>query len=235
MTTPRFSVVTSTYNQLELLKRVKDGLDNQTFKDFEWIIADDGSSDGTAEWCKENNITHIYQEDDGYRLVEILNRAGMYVSGEHIVWIMADSKPRPTFLEKLNEVVSPSRMVTGLRMNVDKDEKLIGPDWRIHNVIPTGGNAIHIKHPRPYVSMTLNTMSMPTTMWAEMGGIHPGYKGYGKMDWWMAAWAHYHGYELWWASEAVVDHIQHDNREDTKENTELFNKHIEEFENESSN
>src|SRR4051812_21992642 len=45
----RFTVFTATYNRVGTLHRVYDSLLKQTFKDFEWIIVDDGSTDKTRE------------------------------------------------------------------------------------------------------------------------------------------------------------------------------------------
>lgn len=49
----RFSVWTATYNRGHLLHNVYECLVNQTFKDFEWIIIDDGSTDDTESVCNE--------------------------------------------------------------------------------------------------------------------------------------------------------------------------------------
>ena len=44
-----FSIVTPTWNRAGLLPRVHKSLTEQTYKNFEWIVADDGSSDDTKE------------------------------------------------------------------------------------------------------------------------------------------------------------------------------------------
>ncbi len=44
-----FTVFTGTYNRANLLRRVYESLTRQTYKDFEWLIVDDGSTDGTAD------------------------------------------------------------------------------------------------------------------------------------------------------------------------------------------
>lgn len=46
---PVFTVFTPTYNRAHTLPRVWKSLQQQTFRDFEWLIVDDGSSDNTAE------------------------------------------------------------------------------------------------------------------------------------------------------------------------------------------
>ena len=46
---PQISVVTSVYNGEAYLQECVDSILNQTFKDFEYIILNNGSTDGTAE------------------------------------------------------------------------------------------------------------------------------------------------------------------------------------------
>lgn len=61
----RLTVFTPTYNRRELLARAYESLRRQTLKDFEWLIVDDGSDDGTDEevkkWIFEGDIEIRYQ------------------------------------------------------------------------------------------------------------------------------------------------------------------------------
>ena len=62
-----FTVFTATYNRATTLQRVWESLKRQTFRDFEWLIVDDGSSDNTREvvaaWTDVSSfsIRYIYQ------------------------------------------------------------------------------------------------------------------------------------------------------------------------------
>jgi len=49
MKNPLVTILTPTYNRAHTLPRVFESLQNQTFKDFEWLVIDDGSSDKTKE------------------------------------------------------------------------------------------------------------------------------------------------------------------------------------------
>jgi glycosyltransferase involved in cell wall biosynthesis len=51
--THTFTVFTPTYNRAHLLPRAYESLKKQTFRDFEWLVVDDGSTDNTSEVVKE--------------------------------------------------------------------------------------------------------------------------------------------------------------------------------------
>lgn len=65
------TVFTPTYNRAHTLSRTYESLCNQSYKDFEWLIVDDGSTDNTKElaqgWIKEKKIPirYIYKENGG--------------------------------------------------------------------------------------------------------------------------------------------------------------------------
>jgi glycosyltransferase involved in cell wall biosynthesis len=67
----KFTVFTPTYNRAHTLTRVYNSLANQTFKDFEWLIVDDGSTDNTGEivnkWIKNSkfSIRYIKKQNGG--------------------------------------------------------------------------------------------------------------------------------------------------------------------------
>lgn len=61
------TVFTSTYNRAHTIEALYNSLKNQTIKDFEWIVINDGSVDNTSElfkrWCAEDNgFPIIYRE-----------------------------------------------------------------------------------------------------------------------------------------------------------------------------
>ena len=58
--TPFFTIIVTSYNQLDLLKKTLESVFEQTYKDFELIIADDSSNDGTVDISlKKGGLVHI--------------------------------------------------------------------------------------------------------------------------------------------------------------------------------
>lgn len=102
----KISVIISTYNQPEWLQKVLIGFEHQTFRDFEIIIADDGSTEETfkvVDGFKQNlklKVQHIWQEDKGFQKTKILNKAILESNGDYLIFTDGDCIPRKDFVEK---------------------------------------------------------------------------------------------------------------------------------------
>ena len=100
----KISVIVSTYNSEAWLENVLIGYSNQTYKDFELIVADDGSRPSTKELIDryaENYpvpVRHLWHEDKGYRRQEILNVAIVKAANEYIIMTDGDCIPRKDFV-----------------------------------------------------------------------------------------------------------------------------------------
>lgn len=100
-----FTVFTPTYNRANTLPRVYESLKSQTFRDFEWLIVDDGSTDKTQDlvnaWRAEATfpIRYIYQKNQGKPAA--YNRAVPQARGELFLFIDSDDACFPTALQRL--------------------------------------------------------------------------------------------------------------------------------------
>jgi glycosyltransferase involved in cell wall biosynthesis len=82
---PIFSIVIPTYNRLDLLKRALSSVWGQRREDYEVIVVDDGSTDGTREWLltQDKRVRAITQENSGpgaARNIGIREARGDYVA-----------------------------------------------------------------------------------------------------------------------------------------------------------
>ncbi|HEX6134964.1 MAG TPA: glycosyltransferase family 2 protein [Longimicrobiales bacterium] len=115
----RLSVIVTTYNQPEWLDLVLCGYAVQEFRDFELIVADDGSDQRTAEVIERARpdsavpILHIWHEDHGFRKCEILNKAILAASGDILLFTDGDCIPRRDFLSVHDRLLVPGRFLSG--------------------------------------------------------------------------------------------------------------------------
>ena len=99
------SVIFSTYNSEEWLEKVILGFSVQTFRDFEIIIADDGSRAATKELIDRLRpeiaipILHVWQEDNGFQKSQILNKAILAATSDYLIFTDGDCIPREDFVE----------------------------------------------------------------------------------------------------------------------------------------
>ncbi len=101
----KISVIVSTYNSEAWLEKVLLGFNCQSFRDFEVIVADDGSASPTRELLERMQevvfypIVHVWQEDDGFQKSRILNKAVVACNTEYIIMTDGDCIPRQDFVE----------------------------------------------------------------------------------------------------------------------------------------
>ena len=116
---PALSVVLSTYNQPEWLRKALLGYARQDFRDFELIIADDGSDDATRAMIEALGegypvaLRHVWHPDNGFQKCEILNRASEAARADYLVFSDGDCIPRADFLSVHHALREPGRFLSG--------------------------------------------------------------------------------------------------------------------------
>lgn len=61
------TIIIPNYNGLKFMEMCMSALEKQTYKDFEILVVDNGSTDGSVEWLKENEIPSIFlPENTGF-------------------------------------------------------------------------------------------------------------------------------------------------------------------------
>ena len=115
----KVSVIVSTYNKVEWLEKVLWGYSRQDFRDFELVVADDGSGEDTRDMIlgfaneSDFHIRHIWHPDDGYRRSTILNAAILASTGDYLVFSDGDCIPRRDFVRTHFEMAEPGRFLSG--------------------------------------------------------------------------------------------------------------------------
>lgn len=178
----RVSVILSTYNQPDWLEKVVTGYAHQSFRDFEIVIADDGSTDETRariDLLRARTglgIRHVWQEDDGFQKSRILNLAIDASTTDYLVISDGDCIPRGDFLSTHVALRRPGRFLSGGYVKLPMTtSKAIGaaeiesgaafdPAWlRAHGMPPRRG---WLKlHARGLMASLLNAVTTTRPTW----------------------------------------------------------------------
>lgn len=112
---PIVSIGLPVYNGEDFLKYALDSLLSQTFRDFEIIISDNASTDNTPKICQEyvlrdKRIRYIRQNNNMGALWNF-NFVLKQSNKEYFIWVSADDKLHPEFLEKNIDILEKNKNV----------------------------------------------------------------------------------------------------------------------------
>jgi glycosyltransferase involved in cell wall biosynthesis len=111
MISPFFSIIMPTYNRASFLKRSIQSVIAQSFSDWELIIVDDGSTDGTMEILQEykkgdTRISFIFQENLKASIAR--NNGINHAKGKYICFLDSDDSYKPEHLAVLHDALVSS-------------------------------------------------------------------------------------------------------------------------------
>lgn len=104
------TIMTPTYNRAYVLPRLYDSLCQQTRQDFEWLVIDDGSTDGTAELIfdyrvkSEFSINYFHKENGGKH--RAINEGVVHATGDWIIIVDSDDLLTGDAVAKLYDVMN---------------------------------------------------------------------------------------------------------------------------------
>ena len=121
------SVIVTTYNREDALEAVLSALSGQTDREFEVVVADDGSRPTTAalieRWKGRLGVplSHVWQADRGFRAAEIRNRALLAARGDYCVFLDGDCIARADFVATHRRLAERGWFVTGNRVLLSRE------------------------------------------------------------------------------------------------------------------
>ena len=134
----KISIIVATYNRIDALDFVLQSLETQTDRDFEVLIADDGSKPNTKDFIEsfkmqsKLQIKHVWHEDLGFRLALIRNLASAEASGDYIIFLDGDCVVQPDFVSQHRKLAKKGCFTTGSRVLLNESltkEVLSWPQW----------------------------------------------------------------------------------------------------------
>ena len=108
MKTKEISIIVPIYNAEKFLPEAIESLINQTFKDIEIILVNDGSPDGSQKICekyaeKDERIIVVNKENGG--LADARNAGMKVATGKYIMFLDADDMFEPDSCENMYKVI----------------------------------------------------------------------------------------------------------------------------------
>ena len=137
---PQVSIIITYYKKKDFIKRTLKSIFSQTYKNFEVIVADDGSSKETKElaysYKNKLKINHVWHADEGFRAAKIRNEAVKISSGKYLVFIDGDCITYNDFIKNHRKISEYGYFARGNRamlshsfskhiINSDQDINLI--------------------------------------------------------------------------------------------------------------
>ena len=140
MNAPKLSVVMPVYNARPFLSQSISSILSQTFKDYEFVILNDGSTDGSAdiirEWGRKDSRIKVFERNKCSGLANSSNYAVSKCSAEIIARMDADDVSHKNRLEQQWQVLENQHDVVAvgtLCVGIDADGRQVRPRdrWRI--------------------------------------------------------------------------------------------------------
>jgi len=128
-TKPKVSVCIPTYNRKDYLKETIDSILAQTYKNYEIVIVDDGSTDGTEEMIKNLDypVTYHWQHNSGDAAAR--NKLLELAKGDYISFIDSDDLLMPDAIEKMIHAIQAETedvIVYGSYFRIDQNGNVYG-------------------------------------------------------------------------------------------------------------
>lgn len=160
---PRFSVIMPLYNKESFVVRALESVAGQSYRDFEMIVVDDGSSDLSAQCVEQYFSSHpslpahrlLRQPNSG---VSATRNHGVEVScGQYVAFLDCDDWWAPSFLEEMNALVlrHPDAGIYGSGYYIVKNGQ--------PRVAPVGVDATFTEGLIDYLAVYSRTLCMPLT------------------------------------------------------------------------
>ena len=123
---PEVSLIIAVHKRQDFLEKIFASLDNQSLKDFEVLIAEDGIDEGVAKVLERyrtafmHPLVHVRQEHAGFRKALIANKAVASAKSGYLIFIDGDCILHHRFLERHYAHRRLQTILSGRRVSLDE-------------------------------------------------------------------------------------------------------------------
>src|SRR5262245_41641725 len=200
---PGAAVILSTYNRPEALELTLAGLARQSDRDFEVVVADDGSGTATRSVVERASagglrVLHVWQQDRGFRKARILNRAVAGTGAELLLFLDQDAIPARDWVAVHKAHAARNRFCPGgfVALTPEQSARLSVAAVRdgAHERLPTREQLVELRYRHlrnlVYIGVLMKSrprlvgmnFSVARDLYERVNGFDAVYEGYGKED-----------------------------------------------------
>ena len=134
----KITIITPTYNRAKTLPKVFESLLKQSFKDFPWIILDDGSTDNTSTVVENFQLLNpffeiIYKKDKNrHKFLTVLEGVKMVKTPYFMVLDSDDAYPEDaleTLISEVEKIENQDNYVAVMGLSADENGKIVGDKY----------------------------------------------------------------------------------------------------------
>jgi glycosyltransferase involved in cell wall biosynthesis len=171
----QFSIIIPLYNKASYIRKAVESVAEQTYKDWELVVVDDGSTDGSGNIVKainDNRIRLVRQDNAGVSAAR--NRGVAESSAPYICFLDADDWWEPTFLEKMAVLVEryPDAGIYGTSYWIVKNgKKRLAPIGVDEGFVEGEINYCRVYAKTLCMPLTSSSICLPRRIFNETGGF----------------------------------------------------------------
>lgn len=134
----KITIITPTYNRAKTLPKVFESLLNQSFKDFLWIVLDDGSTDNTSTVVENFQLLNpffeiIYKKDKNrHKFLTVLEGVKMVKTPYFMVVDSDDAYPEDaleTLISEVEKIENQDDYISVMGLSADENGKIVGDKY----------------------------------------------------------------------------------------------------------
>lgn len=149
MKLPKFSIITICYNEAKSIRATCDSICTQSCRDYEWIVIDGGSTDGTLLILKEyeGSIDCLVSEQDS-GIYNAMNKGAALATGDYLIFMNGgDSFANADVLDAVAECPSGDIIVGQLKFAGESDVRTfplqLPPGYLLRHMLPHQATFFH--------------------------------------------------------------------------------------------
>jgi glycosyltransferase involved in cell wall biosynthesis len=206
----KLAVIVTTYNRPDALAAVLDGYLAQNDRDFELIVADDGSTPETAAVVQRYAsrapfaLRHVWQEDQGFRAAAIRNQAVAATDADYVIFTDGDCVPARAYVSQHRRLAETGWFLSGNRVLLSAafthkvlEQQIAIQSWnwadwvrargrgevnRIMPLVRLSDGVFRKRHPQQWKGVKTCNLSAWRSDLVRVNGLDESYAGWGLED-----------------------------------------------------